>query len=148
LGTVVPGGSNVVWGVLAVMLLALGVLLSTRGARRALHTSDGSTRSSAPAPMSAAQLLREATAAERDGRAADAVRFYFRRGLLLLLVSGRVSVGQAMLSAEVSRALHSEQFDALARTFDEIVYGGRPATAEDADASRRGWRALLGTVRR
>jgi hypothetical protein len=146
-GSIVPGGSVVVWGLLALLLLALGWALGTRGARRALLTSAGS---GAPADvattMSPAELLRAATAAEREGRAGDAVRLHFRRGLMLLLESDRLQVGPTMLSAEVSRSLRSDQFDALARAFDEIAYGGRAATAEDVDASRRGWVGLLKSV--
>jgi hypothetical protein len=146
-GTIVPGGSMVVWGLLALMLLALGVLITTRGARRALLSAGGPlVVADSQATISAAELLRAATAAEREGRGGDAVRFRFRRGLVLLLESDQVAVGPAMLSAEVSKALRSEQFDALARTFDEITYGGRVATAEDVNASCRGWDTLLKSV--
>ncbi len=146
-GTIVPGGSVVVWGLLAVVLLVLGGLITTRGARRALLSTGGAlVTAKSGTTMSAAELLRAATDAERQGRDGDAVRFHFRRGLVLLLASDRVAVAPAMLSAEVSRALRSEQFDALARTFDEIAYGGRLATAEDVDASRRGWGTLLKSV--
>jgi hypothetical protein len=144
LGTTVPGGSLVVWLLLTAMLLALIVLLGTRGTRRALDSGrDAPLSDDARDPVSAAQLLREASAAERDGRAEDAVRLHFRRGLLLLLESERLDVAPAMLNTEVSRALRSELFDTLARTFEEIAYGGRPATAQDAQDSRRGWSALL-----
>jgi hypothetical protein len=146
-GSVVPGGSAVVWVLLGIVVLMLGWAITTRGARRALLGAVGSPAAAeGTTTMSAADLLRAATDAERGGRAGEAVRLHFRRGLLLLLESDRVHVGPAMLSAEVSRALCSEQFDALARDFDEIAYGGRPATAEDAQAARRGWGALLKTV--
>jgi Domain of unknown function (DUF4129) len=39
--------------------------------------------------------------------------------------------------------LRSERFDALARRFDEIVYGGRPAGEEDVKVARQEWVALL-----
>jgi hypothetical protein len=146
-GTIVPGGSVVVWILLALVLLALGALLTTRGARRALLSSGGSpVVAESGATMSAAELLRAATAAEHEGRRGDAVRLRFRRGLVVLAESDRLAVGPAMLSAEVSKALRSEQFDALASTFDEIAYGGRAGTAEDVDASRRGWGTLLKSV--
>jgi len=48
-----------------------------------------------------------------------------------------------MLNVEVSRVLHSKRFDELAGRFDEIVYGGRPAVAEDVRVSRVQWRELL-----
>ncbi len=146
-GSVIPGGRVVVWILLGVIVLALGWAITTRGARRALLGAVGSPAATeGTTTMSPADLLRAATDAERGGRAGEAVRLHFRRGLLLLLESDRVHVGPAMLSVEVSQALRSEQFDALARDFDEIAYGGRPATVDDAHAARRGWGALLRSV--
>jgi hypothetical protein len=146
-GTIAPGGSATVWGLLAAVLLAIGGAIAVRGARAALL--DGGSPAypgSSATPVGPAELLRAATAAEREGRAGDAVRLHFRRGLALLLEGDRVQVGPAMLSAEVSRALRSRQFDQLARSFDEIAYGGRVATAEDAQDARRGWSTLLKSV--
>ena len=54
----------------------------------------------------------------------------------------------SMLNVEVSRALRSERFDRLARSFEEIAYGGREAHAEDAAAARREWSQLLGSGER
>jgi hypothetical protein len=82
-------------------------------------------------------------AAEAGGLHGEAVRLRFRAGLLLLAESERVTAAPTMLNAEVSRALRCERFDRLARRFDEIVYGGRPAGEEDAESSRREWKRLL-----
>ena len=148
LGTIAPGGSTTVWGLLAAVVLAIVGSIAIRGARRGLLSDAGAPASGEPstARMSAADLLRAATDAEREGRAGDAVRLYFRRGLLLLVEGERVQVGPAMLSADVSRTLRSPQFDVLAQSFDEIAYGGRAATAQDADAARQGWSTLLKSV--
>ncbi|HLH13682.1 MAG TPA: DUF4129 domain-containing protein [Solirubrobacteraceae bacterium] len=142
----VPGGSATVWGALAAALLALGALLATRGVRRALRDAP-SARPSARPPR-ASDLEREASTAERQGRHADAVRLRFRAGLMRLAELGRVQDAPSMLNGELARALRSERFDVLARRFEEIAYGGRPAAAEDAEASAREWRALLASRER
>jgi hypothetical protein len=44
---------------------------------------------------------------------------------------------------EVAAALRSAEFDRLAAGFGEVVYGERPASADDVDAARRDWEAVL-----
>jgi hypothetical protein len=140
----IPGGSVTVWAVLAAVVLAIGGLLATRGARRALadpragHPSGGATRSITPA-----DLERDALASERDGDHAEAVRLRFRAGLMRLSERELVADAPATVNSEVSRTLRSHRFDTLARRFDEIAYGGRPAAAEDVELSRREWTELL-----
>jgi hypothetical protein len=148
MGSGLPGGDATVWGVLVLLVLILSALLARRGARRALAGQPRSAEiADSVSRMSAEELLGAATVAERDGRNGDAIRLLFRRGLILLLESERVTVAPSMLSAEVSRALGSAQFDALARSFDEVAYGGRSASAQDVAACRSEWTALLKTVR-
>jgi hypothetical protein len=96
-------------------------------------------------PIRARDLERNADAAERDGRHADAVRLRFRAGLMRLAESERVQGAPSMLNAEISRALRSQRFDGLARRFEEIAYGGRAAMEQDAEASRHEWSRLLGS---
>jgi HAMP domain-containing protein len=140
-GNVTPGGTTVVWGALAALVLALSALLTVGRARRALR--DAPAQVSTTRPRHARELEREAEAAEREGRNADAVRLRFRAGLMRLAEVGRLEGAPSMLNAEVSRALASEQFDKLARRFEEIAYGGQAAAAQDAQASRRLWSELL-----
>jgi Domain of unknown function (DUF4129) len=139
----VPGGSAVVWGVLAALLLAVLVLLSLRMTRRLLADPAGSAAGSRVAPPNALELERAAVTAEREGRLGDAVRLRFQGGLLGLGERDVIAFAPSMPNGEVSRALRSERFDGLARRFDEIVYGGRPAEEEDVEAARQEWRELL-----
>jgi hypothetical protein len=53
-----------------------------------------------------------------------------------------------LTSRQLIRALGSPRFAGLARDLDEVVYGGRRATAADLDAARRGWTEVLREVRR
>jgi hypothetical protein len=147
LAVITPGGPTVVWAALAALVLVASGALAVRGSRRALRDPGAGTDAGAGAepPVRAADLERAAAAAEVQGRHADAVRLRFRAGLLALAESERVEAAPSMLNADVSRALRSERFDALARRFDEIAYGGRAAIADDVRTSRREWSRLLGS---
>jgi hypothetical protein len=140
----IPGGSAVVWGILAALLLTLVAVAVRRMTRRLLDdpTSGGRYSHEAPAP-STSELELAAVLAEREGRLADAVRLRFQGGLLGLGERHVIDFAPSMANAEVSRALRSERFDALARRFDEIVYGGSPAKADDVVTARQEWRQLL-----
>jgi hypothetical protein len=147
LGNATPGGSGVVWGALAVVVLITSAVVSSRGARRALHDVAPIGGDRALAPLSASDLEREAVAAERSGRYAEAVRYRFRAGLMRLADTAVVSDAPAMVNANIARALGSPAFDHLARRFDEITYGGRAASEEDVQHSRREWARVLATER-
>jgi Domain of unknown function (DUF4129) len=140
----VPGGAAVVWSVLAALALAAVVLSTLRTTRRLLSDpARAAAGSRTPPPPSASDLERAAVAAEREGRLGDAVRLRFQSGLLGLGERDVIDFAPSMPNFEVARALRSERFDALARRFDEIVYGGRQAAAEDVETARREWRQLL-----
>ncbi len=57
--------------------------------------------------------------------------------------AARSSCAPRCRPARSSRRLHSDDFDRLAADFDSVVYGGRPAEAEDVEAARRGWDSVL-----
>jgi hypothetical protein len=84
-------------------------------------------------------LERRADAAEAAGDLDAALRLRFRAGLLRLDARGRIEYRPSISTHEVRRALHSEGFDRLAATFDDVVYGGRPADPGDVSAARERW---------
>jgi hypothetical protein len=140
-----PGGSITVWAVLAALVLAISCVLAVRGSRRALRDPAADAGPGGGPPLRASDLERDAGEAEIQGRYAEAVRLRFRAGLMRLAERELVEAAPSMLNTEVSRALHSQRFDALARAFDEITYGGRAALAQDSEDSRREWSRLLGS---
>jgi Domain of unknown function (DUF4129) len=144
IGRVVPGGPAAVWIVLGLALGAAIALAARRQARRALWRDRGEIgRSGARGPERAAELERAAAEAERDGRYGEAVRLRFRAGLAGLAEQGAITRPASTPTVELARALHSEEFDALARRFDEIAYGAAPAAAEDAQEARRRWDSVV-----
>jgi Domain of unknown function (DUF4129) len=146
LGSLAPGGTTTVWAILAAVVLALSALLATRGARRALREPHaGIAGAGTGPPLRASDLERDAAAAEARGRNAEAVRLRFRAGLMRLAERELIEAAPSTLNVEVSRTLRSERFDRLARSFEEIAYGGREAQAEDVAAARSEWSQLLGS---
>jgi uncharacterized protein DUF4129 len=139
-----PGGPVAFW-VLAALLVLIGALA---GARRMMHGLDASAAALAaggvgPAAVDPAALEREAEHAEEGGAFATAVRLRFRAGLLRLGARHEIDYRPSLLTADIARRLRSPQFDALARSFERVAYGGVDANADDVTAARDGWRALL-----
>jgi hypothetical protein len=95
-----------------------------------------------------AELERRAAEREQAGDYEAAVRLRFRAGLLSLDRARAIRYRPSLTSGELSRNLRSDEFDGVAHSFDEIVYGGRPAQEADARAAREGWRQVLARVRR
>jgi hypothetical protein len=95
------------------------------------------------------ELERAAERAERDGQLDRALRLRFRAGLLRLGDRGAIRYRPSLTTGEVRRALGSETFDELARTFETVAYGGRDAVGDDLAAARREWpRVVAGATRR
>jgi len=138
-----PGGRALVWVLLALAVAALGWLIAGRTIRRraalAARTSGpGGARAESPG-----ELERAAEAAERRGAHEEALRLRFRAGLLRLDERGAIALRPSTRTEEVSRVLGSDAFDRLAAGFDDVVYGERPASADDVAAARREWESVL-----
>jgi hypothetical protein len=76
------------------------------------------------------------------------VRLRFRAGLLRLGDRGAIRYRPSVTTGEVRRVLGSETFDELARTFEAVAYGGRPASNPDVDTARREWPRVVSTAPR
>lgn len=143
LATATPGGPLAFWAVAAAIVFALAVFGARRMLRRLAPAPELALPDGAWAGEDPAALERAARAAEERGAFADAVRLRFRAGLLRLGSRDAIEYRPSLRTAEVSRQLHSPQFDSLSDTFDRIAYGGEPAEPADADEARDGWRDLL-----
>jgi hypothetical protein len=141
------GGQTILWTILAAVVVALAAVVARRLAARraALVAARVDTRGArAPSPR---ELEREADAAERRGDLELAVRLRFRAGLLRLARAEVVPPRPSVTTAEVRRVLRLSEFDRVARDFDEIVYGRRPARAEDVETARRVWPLVVERAR-
>lgn len=127
--------------VTAVLVARLSARRSRSGfatGRRAFDADDG---------LEPDELERRAEEAERHGDLDAALRLRFRAGLLRLADAGVVRLRPGLTNGTVSRALRSPRFDELAGDFDEVAYGGRPATVTDVATARSAWPAVLDTAR-
>ncbi len=143
IGRAIPGGAAVLWVVLAVLLGGVALAVGRAASRRTLSRRAARDATVADA-LTAAELERRAEAAENAGRFDEALRLRFRSGLTSLADRDVVRSPSSRPSGELSRALSSSDFDALARRFDEVVYGGDRADAGDVADARRRWSELLG----
>jgi hypothetical protein len=142
-GSGVPGGALVLWMALAgLVLLAAGGVTSQTIRRRALAI-ERARAAALPATEDPHQLERAADRAERDGDWELAVRLRFRAGLLRLDRRRVLVYRPSLTTGEVARATGSRAFAEIGERFDAIVYGGRPAERDDAEAAKRGWAAVL-----
>jgi hypothetical protein len=150
LGRHVPGGTNVVWAILAGFVVGLAVLAAMRLARRSsLRERAGAgvwARGERPEDPQALEQL--ADEAERRGDLEVALRLRFRAGLLRLGRAQVLELRPSITTVEVRRALRSRRFDGLARSFDEVVYGRRSPRADDLADARTEWPLVLEEARR
>ena len=138
-----PGGRAVVWTLLAAAVLGLGWLLAGRTIRRRAALAAAAGRGGPGRRESPGELERRAEEAERRGEHEVALRLRFRAGLLRLDARGSIDYRPSLQTYEVATALRSDAFDRLAAGFGEVVYGERPASADDVEAARRDWDAVL-----
>jgi hypothetical protein len=139
----VPGGRVITWiAILSVVGFAAWLVASQTARRRATAVVARAERAREGGRESPRAVERRADEAERSGDFATAVRLRFQAGLLRLDARGLIEYRPSLGTAAVARRLRSPDFDRVARDFDDIVYGGRPAGAADAAAAREGWAAI------
>ena len=145
LDDLVPGGRPVVWALLVLLVGGVAALLAGRTLRR--RTAGGGVRRAAARAGAVDDdpdtLERRAREAAERGEHELALRLGFRAGLARLDRRGVIDARPSLSTGDVARALHSPQFDRAAARFDEVVYGRRPAAAEDVAAARAAWSAVL-----
>jgi len=142
------GGRDVLWTIVAAVVVASAAWVLARLARRRGRADRlAAARAAAEHGMDPDELERLAVEAERRGDLEIALRLRFRAGLLRL-ARARVLPGRPSLrTLEARRVLRNPRFDRLARDFDEVVYGRRPAREADVAAAREEWRRVLGEAR-
>ncbi len=142
LDDLIPGPPGVTWLALAAIIGVLAWVLGRRTLTRRIDTSEAAQAAEAPRddPRTLERLAAEAEAA---GEFEKALRLRFRAGLLRLDAHGAIVYRPSISTREVSRKLRSQDFDALALTFDDVVYGGRAAEDADVEEARSRWREVV-----
>jgi hypothetical protein len=143
----VAGG---VWSFLAGGVIALlAGLASLRVARRRGRrlSSFGPAHGGHLREVDPDVLDRQAAEAEAAGHLDDAFRLRFLAGLIRLDRAGVVELRPSLTSGGLRRQVPSPALRHLTTTFDEIVYGGRPAEPDDVAEAHAGWRRTLEDVK-
>ncbi|MDQ3662490.1 MAG: hypothetical protein M3454_15860 [Actinomycetota bacterium] len=146
LARLLPGGDSSVWAVLGVLVVVGAAVVSLRLGRRRAQASAQATAQSHLRSLDERSLERAAAAAALAGDHSKAVRLRFLAGLLRLDKADAITWRPSLITSEVEASICSAEFESLARSFDEIVYGGRAAMPEDSERARAGWQRVLQDV--
>jgi len=148
IGDLLPSVGTAPWLLLAAAVVIVAVVVTVKlssgrgrqrfGSARSAHGEDG---------LDPDELERRAEEAEGRGDLDAALRLRFRAGLLRLDGAGVVRLRPGLTNSAVSRVLRSSRFDELAVDFDEVAYGGRPATTAQVATARTTWPALVEDAR-
>ena len=130
------------------LLAAIVVVVAALVARRLIHKR---ARDAVDQPgtdremtrLDARDLESQADEAERDGLLETAIRFRFKAGLVRLAESGAIPARVSLTSEEIAAFLRSRDFEEIAVTFDEVVYGRRAPAPADLTRSKTGWAAVM-----
>jgi hypothetical protein len=144
LADLLPGGRSTASVLLATAVLLAAAFVAARIARRrSSRILEARHRADIRRLVDPGELERAADEAERNGEFERALRLRFRAGLLRLERAKVIAFYESMTSGEVARQLRSKEFDRIATTFDEVVYGRRPPESPDVRAAREGWPRVL-----
>ena len=146
LARLLPGGDSSVWAVLGLVVVTGAAAVSLRLGRRRAQASEQASSQTRIGRLDERALERAADAAALAGEHDRAVRLRFLAGLLRLDRARAIAWRPSLVTSEVEARISSPEFAALARSFDEIVYGGRAAVPEDSERARAGWRRVLEEV--
>jgi hypothetical protein len=133
--------------VLAGLVIWAAVVLSRRRGAAAVRSGQA-RRLGGRALPDPAELERQAVDAEAAGDLERALRLRFQAGLIRLHLLGVLEAPVDGPNGQLAGTLGSEEFDDLAHTFDEVVYGRREPVEGDVAAARREWPKVLEEQRR
>lgn len=136
----IPGGTPVLWVLLATFVLATAAFFAGRaGTRHEGAEADGAADGRHEELMSAARLRGEAERAERRGELEEALRLRFRAGLVELDDRELIELRPALTNRALLGAVPSPTLAELVDGFEAVAYGGRPADEDDLRSAREGW---------
>lgn len=127
------------------MVIAVAVLATVNlGKRRARRVDERIRREhEAARGLDPVSLEQAAESAEARGDHAEALRLLFRAALIRMDRLGLIDLRPGTTSGTVASSLNSPEFDRVAARFDSVVYGGKPASADDTTMVRQMTRSFL-----
>jgi hypothetical protein len=139
----IPGGPYLVAAAMGALLAwAIARFVARRSRARVARSGDG-RRLLVDLDADPDALLAAADAAEAEGDLAAAVRLRYEAGLLRLVRAGRLELHPETTPRTAAEQVGGAVLGGLTSSFEEIVYGGRTASAADVAAARAGWPQVL-----
>lgn len=139
----------------AVLVVVLAALLTGRSVGRRSRLAvygavgpGGGASTGDPRDLDPRDLERQADAAEAAGDLDRAFRLRFLAGVLRLDRAGVIEYRPSATTGELVRTVRSTTFRPLARTFDEVAYGGRQPQPDDIARAKSEWPRVLEEARR
>lgn len=128
-----------------VVILIAAIVASRMASRRnrAAEAVAGLAGRDDVATLDPRDLDKQADAAEAAGDFERAFRLRFLAGVLRLDRAGAIDYRQSATTGQLVREVKSTTFKGLARSFDEIAYGGRGAERQDVDQAKSEWPRVL-----
>ena len=134
------------------LLIALAVLILAAAAARSMGQRtilerEAEAEGRKPKAQVARDLAKEAGEAERRGDYAAAVRLRFQAGLKRLDELGAISLRPSLTASGAVRESGLRALAGLAAAYEQVVFGGRKASAGDAAEQRTGWEGVVAEAR-
>lgn len=138
-------GRFLFWTIITLVILIVAAVVTTRLVKRraASLAIDRAAVVTAQEVESPDILERQAAAALAQRQHEEAIRLYYRAGLIRLGRRGVIQYEPSLTSGEVADIVQTAVFDHIARTFDGVAYGHRSANADQVAAARSDWDTLL-----
>lgn len=144
-------GGPVIMAILVggVVLVVVALATFNLGKRRARRVDERIRREhEAARGLDPVSLEQAAESAQERGDHGEALRLLFRAALIRMDRVGLIDLRPGTTSGTVASSINSPEFDRVAARFDSVVYGGKPAGADDVTMVRQMTRSLLEGARR
>ena len=143
LDDLIPGPPGVTWLGLAAVIGVLAWVLGRRVLTRRIDTSEAAQAADGRRAMTRARSSGSPPRPRRPASSRRRCGCDSAPGCCASTPHGAIDYRPSISTREVSRKLRSEDFDALALTFDDVVYGGRAAEDADVEEARSRWREVV-----
>lgn len=143
----IPAPSLPVAIFLALAILAIAAVAARGAGQRTILEREVALGGKKPKRASGRDLSREADEAERRGDFAAAVRLRFQAGLTRLDELGSIELRPSLTASGAVRESGLPAIGGLAVAYERVAFGGREASAGDAESQKRGWSEVVNQAR-
>jgi hypothetical protein len=132
----------------ALVIVGLAALAARAAGKRTILEREAAAGGPLSKRASGRDLAREADEAEGRGDYAAAVRLRFQAGLVRLDELGSIELRPSLTASGAMRESGIGEIGGLAAAYERVAFGGRGASAQDADVQRDGWKSVVSEARK